>query len=375
MDLNSNSGGNYVLKFTSGKYAGGEFPIRSDQPVIIGRKPDLDISLPEDMVSRKHARLTLSNGKVFLEDLGSTNGTIVLKRATNGVIVNEEKVSAKFLEEGDCIRIGISEFHLLRTDKLQAVDNAEAKAQLLQVADVNFSRVTKTGVHGKLEMLSLPEEKGTVGGEHLRALSLSKESKERAMMGKLKALPLPDLLQLFHHSKRTGMLVVHGFFKDRQQEQVEGQKTSEGEVKEGRIYMRQGQVYHASVEGAPSLSPRKSFSRIVTWNEGDFELLGADETHFPNEMEESIESLLMEALRQYDELRRLENLPSLASVLSIVKPLESPLNALSKEQLDVLQLIYNHGVFQLVLDHSEDDDAKCSESVLELIRRGYVLAS
>ncbi len=38
---------------------------------------DLDADDPEAKVSRRHARITLREGKYFLEDLGSTNGTFV----------------------------------------------------------------------------------------------------------------------------------------------------------------------------------------------------------------------------------------------------------------------------------------------------------
>jgi hypothetical protein len=38
---------------------------------------DLDSDDPEAKVSRRHARITLSDGKYQLEDLGSTNGTFV----------------------------------------------------------------------------------------------------------------------------------------------------------------------------------------------------------------------------------------------------------------------------------------------------------
>ena len=38
---------------------------------------DLDTDDPEAKVSRRHARITLSNGQYFVEDLGSTNGTFV----------------------------------------------------------------------------------------------------------------------------------------------------------------------------------------------------------------------------------------------------------------------------------------------------------
>ena len=38
---------------------------------------DLDSDDPEAKVSRRHARITLRDGRYFLEDLGSTNGTFV----------------------------------------------------------------------------------------------------------------------------------------------------------------------------------------------------------------------------------------------------------------------------------------------------------
>jgi hypothetical protein len=48
----------YVLKFISGKYQGGEFPLEMDREILIGRGSDLDMVLVEDMVSRRHARIT-----------------------------------------------------------------------------------------------------------------------------------------------------------------------------------------------------------------------------------------------------------------------------------------------------------------------------
>lgn len=44
---------------------------------IIGRSPYSHILIPDRLVSRRHARLFYKNGKWFIEDLGSRNGTIV----------------------------------------------------------------------------------------------------------------------------------------------------------------------------------------------------------------------------------------------------------------------------------------------------------
>src|SRR5262245_48554422 len=45
--------------------------------VSIGRGADQKIMLDDDLVSRNHARLQISDGAVLFEDLGSTNGCLL----------------------------------------------------------------------------------------------------------------------------------------------------------------------------------------------------------------------------------------------------------------------------------------------------------
>ncbi|MBW9140164.1 MAG: FHA domain-containing protein [Candidatus Aramenus sp.] len=45
--------------------------------ISIGRSPENVIVIPDSEVSRRHAVLSLSNGKLYIEDLNSTNGTYV----------------------------------------------------------------------------------------------------------------------------------------------------------------------------------------------------------------------------------------------------------------------------------------------------------
>lgn len=46
-------------------------------PIIIGRSPGADIVISDDFVSSRHARVTPTSTGATIEDLGSTNGTIV----------------------------------------------------------------------------------------------------------------------------------------------------------------------------------------------------------------------------------------------------------------------------------------------------------
>jgi pSer/pThr/pTyr-binding forkhead associated (FHA) protein len=70
----------------------------------IGRTPDNDISLPEDLgVSRYHAELReLAPGRYEIVDLNSHNGTFV----------NGQRVSRVALDDHDVIGVGNSTFCL-----------------------------------------------------------------------------------------------------------------------------------------------------------------------------------------------------------------------------------------------------------------------
>lgn len=46
-------------------------------PVIIGRSPDADLVIADDFVSSTHAKIVPAGDGYLLEDLGSTNGTLV----------------------------------------------------------------------------------------------------------------------------------------------------------------------------------------------------------------------------------------------------------------------------------------------------------
>ena len=66
-------------------------------PVVIGRSPGADIVLGDDFVSGRHARVLPSGESAVVEDLGSTNGTVL----------NGERLSAPArLKVGDVIDIG-----------------------------------------------------------------------------------------------------------------------------------------------------------------------------------------------------------------------------------------------------------------------------
>ena len=149
----------YALRFISGKYQGGEFPLRMHREIIIGRSSDLDMVLVEDMVSRRHAKITTTDAEVFIQDLGSTNGTFV----------NGEKISRSRITEGDRILVGTS--------------------------IIKMVAVTQGAVHASEEEARRRLEAGA--NRH--------STSGRPMSGVIEEIPLPDLLQLLSTSRKSGV--------------------------------------------------------------------------------------------------------------------------------------------------------------------------
>ena len=72
-----------------------EYPLVAEE-TSIGRKPDNAIHIDNLAVSGHHARVLKIGSKVILEDLGSTNGTLV----------NNKQITKHILKHGDTIQIG-----------------------------------------------------------------------------------------------------------------------------------------------------------------------------------------------------------------------------------------------------------------------------
>ena len=307
----SAAGVQLALRFISGKYQGGEFPLTEAVPVIVGRSSDLDMVLVEEMVSRRHARIELRGGIVIVEDLGSTNGTFV----------NGERIERAALAEGDRLLIGTSILKLVALE-----DSPPGSRRNLQ--------------------------KVAFGKETVRQQSVTTSSSAR-MTGTLDEIPLPDLMQLFGTSRKTGTLVLQG-------------------TKTGRLHLRDGLIIAASIDGASQMLPLKSAYRMLGWTQGTFALEPSDPS-VSGTLELTAQAYLMEGFRQQDELNNAAAVaPALSARLTLRTPLEAPLSTLEQSQLEVLQACINSPDFQAALDRSPKTDLETVNDVLDLLRRGYL---
>jgi hypothetical protein len=276
-----------------------------NKEIVVGRSSDLDMVLVEEMVSRKHARIAYENDAIVIEDLGSTNGTFV----------NGEKIKRAQLKEGDRVLIGTS---------------------ILKVIVVEGP----------------PSEQGR---PNLEVVAAQRRTSPRTMSGAIDEVPLPDLLQLFATSKKSGTLVVR----------------TEDDV--GRIYLKKGVIYYATINDLDDLPPIKCIFRMLTWQKGLFDFDPSETKEFSKPVDVTVQEVLMESLRQLDELNAFrEQLPALSARLVLEAPIVRPLRDLKPEDLDVLQLAHNFGKFGTVLDRSEASDVDTARVVLKLIDNHYL---
>ena len=66
-----------VLVATTGPLGGTVVRVPEAEGLSIGRAPDNQLVIPDDGVSRYHARLLYDNGTLWVQDLGSRNGVFI----------------------------------------------------------------------------------------------------------------------------------------------------------------------------------------------------------------------------------------------------------------------------------------------------------
>jgi pSer/pThr/pTyr-binding forkhead associated (FHA) protein len=300
----------FGLKFISGKFLGGEFPVPDNDELIIGRSGEAELVLAEDMVSRKHARIAHGAAGLTIEDLGSTNGTFV----------NGEKIKQCTLKRSDRILVG--------TSILKVIDGSDMAMAGVQTDRANLK-------------------------QHMKEL-VAHEVESSSMSGGLDEVPLPDLLQLFSTNRKSGVLVIKGPTR-------------------GKVYIKEGQVELVVIDGDPSMDSRKALFRMVGWDRGSFKLEALSDERIEPVISEPTESLLMEAMRQHDEMKMLlSRLPELDSGLEPCVPMTPKLSDLSKTQLDILQLCLNFDSIQSVIDKAAMTDFEALALVDKLLQDGYL---
>ena len=154
----------WALRFLAGRYRGGLVPLEEGRELLIGRLREAGLVLPEELTSRRHARIVWEGAVPVVEDLGSTNGTYV----------NGERVQRRRLVAGDRLLVGGNILRLVT------------------------------------EVRSAPGDVDTIPGLE-RVSETPVPRKQSAMQGRLEEVGLPDILQLCATTRKSGVLQIrHG---------------------------------------------------------------------------------------------------------------------------------------------------------------------
>ena len=308
---------NHILRFITGKHSGGEFPLRANREFFIGRGSEFDMVLDDDLVSRRHARITTFGGKAILYDLDSTNGTLV----------NGELVSEHTLVGGDRVGIGHS---------------------IMEFVDA-----------------STQEQPAPTPGPPLARVSSSKSTVFKA--GLEGAFPGPgttlaDLVKMVANSKKHAVLDLASNTGERI-----------------KIYFGEGQIKSARIREPSDLdqvvAAEKSFLRAMSFASGQYKVRGiASDKQFDDVLDDDFDALLKKADEHASQMRKFrEVIPDGFPPLQLAKPLEARLAELSDELLDTFQLVINEGEVEAVVNASSASDAETYQDLIFLVQRGYVV--
>ena len=113
-------------------------------PFLIGRRPDLDFAFPCKKVSSLHAEIRVERGQLWIQDMGSSNGTFVNRRRI-------ERPTP--LNDGDLLHLATNEFVVGRSPAATGDDPDTEDQTLYDPVDV--ATLPRQSVEGVTELREL----------------------------------------------------------------------------------------------------------------------------------------------------------------------------------------------------------------------------
>lgn len=121
----------WKIQAITGELTGQEISI--DRDMLVGRHQTADILLQQSEISRKHAAFLLKDQSLFLQDLGSSNGTYV----------NDVQIAAEtLLKQGDIVQFASLKFSVFEPAKAleDVVESVEAATLGAAVVETPISQ-------------------------------------------------------------------------------------------------------------------------------------------------------------------------------------------------------------------------------------------
>lgn len=175
------------LVVTDGPHKGKEIPIKLSQ-FIIGRDPQCQLRPASSMISRRHCAILVRQGKVFLRDFGSTNGTLVNDKRVEGEIELHHQDRIKIDPLNFAIHIETSEATAKAAPGQApetAAEDESIAALLLEMGDEETAgtNLSDSGVptgSTVMQMQALPEENPEPPSAEEKSAAAQKADKVKA---------------------------------------------------------------------------------------------------------------------------------------------------------------------------------------------------
>ena len=275
---------------------------------------ELVVDSNEDQI--QYASLSIQDGMLRVRDLGSGAE----------IKVNGKLLKDAVLNEGDRLRIG--------------------STSMMVITLTRFSPSVAENP-GWTQFLTKSQKVPVVAAPVTRSLT-----------GSLKEVPLVDILQFLTQSRMNGVLRL----------ELDGPSI-------GKIHISEGRMVDATWEGQAPVGAMRILFRLLRQTAGTFVFGPPEGPTTEDKINQTADSLLLEAMQGADEIGAyFEQLPALETRIRVIKPSgEVHLSDLSKEQLDVLQEIFDGPTIQQVLDRHPFSDLEAVRHLKHLVESGIVV--
>ena len=365
------------FKFIKGKYSGGEFSIREGQKLSIGRDISSDVAIVDSKVSRNHASITARDGKLFIEDHNSTNGTYVNGEKLSPSTETELKIGTTFSVGDSTILVGNEAAPNENAPEVSFKENSFTKARKSQEKTIETApkqpeedEEEAFTLDESLQVVTSAEEtpaqnegaKINIGRLNLKKATKSDLEKDNlanmntSSTGSLSAMDVADLLKILAQSASAGYLKLN--ITSPFSEQIEVTISTTGIVACESITNK-------------NFAQEKALSRALLARDGEysFKIDNAPKDETANRQ---LEDVFMEISNQKENLTKFRNIANNGK-LEFANPIQGKLSDLSKAELDTLQSMVNSKeVVKYLNSFPENDDFILMSEIVKYIDLGII---
>ncbi len=302
-----------------------------------------------------------SKGKIFIADTDQKSVVLIkdaLKAQGYSIYsaINGAKALETIIEQlPDIIILGM-QLPIIDTEKLRDIISVNPKTDNLALIFMGtpeqLKSVSAMGEKVITKPFRIDALIGTISGiyqKRQKTIELSRENKE--IEGNLSQISLIDLLQIFSMNKKDGTITIYS------------------DKGNGFIYLQEGNIINATFEKVEGV---KAFYRLLTVKNGKFEFI-PHRALTPTRITSTTESLLMEGMRQIDEMKKNKDvLPPLDAVVKLKKKLSELPKQVRTITQEVLLLLEFYNKVEDIVDNCTFPDYDVLRVLVALLEKGII---